>query len=120
MKKTLLICIALILLATAGLVTVIVLKNPGAADGQDKKAGGGKLAEEMTFEQFTEPMIDDMSAEMMDEVERLYKVMQNAQSEQEAFDIYEELINLGVYGDDKELAEKKEYDKNEAKGRGGK
>ena len=108
MKKTLIICGTIVLVAIIALAAVLVLKS----DGMDKGGYDDKALRElpdMTYEEFTKGMSADLSREVQAEVDMLYEQYQDADQQRRA-EIFRELKGLGIY-EAKELGEGKEFEK---------
>lgn len=90
MKKTIIIMGSLVLVAIIALILVIALR------GGDKAAGrGGRAKMEITYEQFSQNLKDDLSQETLEEVEALFEELQDADTEGKAA-IFKELNDMGV------------------------
>lgn len=109
MKKTLIICIILILAALAGLgwVAVPKLQNGEKLFPDIQQKASKAPNNDMSYEEFIKPMKKDLSDEVMAEVDKLYKQMIVAEDEEEINKLYNKLIQLGVYeGKDKAIDKK--------------
>jgi hypothetical protein len=111
MKKTLIICGTIVLAAVIALVLVVVLKADDTAAVPEKgdMEKGQKVREfvDMTYEEFTKGMDENLSYEVQTQVDALYEEYQGADQERRAL-IFRELLGLGVY-EGKSL-DKGEYD----------
>lgn len=108
MKKTLIICGAVVLVAVIALVLVLVLKADGT--GIEKEFDKGEKTRElpdMTYEEFIKGIDENLSREVRTQVDALFEEYQSAGQERRA-QIFDELINLKVYKG--KIDEKEWYD----------
>lgn len=101
MKKTLIICGSILAVAVIALVCIMILTNQKTPN-QAEMLNGGMLMDpsEMTFEEFCMGMKKDLPQETMNEVKRLYEVLQKAFEDEDmdkVNEVYKELEQLDVY-----------------------
>ena len=96
-KKTLIVCITTIAVVTIVLVCVLII-NSSKTDTEDMDAV--LMNSDMTFEEFCDGMKEDLSDEVMAEVEQLYeeaKQALEAEDNDALNEVYEKLAKLDVY-----------------------
>ena len=96
-KKTLIVCVTTIAVVTIVLVCVLII-NSSKTDTEDMDAV--LMNSDMTFEEFCDGMKEDLSDEVMAEVEQLYeeaKQALEAEDNDALNEVYEKLAKLDVY-----------------------
>lgn len=100
-KRLLIICGCVIVVAALALTAVLVLTNRNKTSVPDVLNQTGMIGiEDMTFEQFSMGMRDDLSAETMEEAKRLFAELQQATADGDAARVNEinmELADLDLY-----------------------
>ena len=100
-KKLIIICAAIVLVAALALTTVLILKNNSSKNDFSMQGDISKL--QMTYEDFTFGMKDNLPAEVEEKVKSLYDdfVAASEKNNPEAIvKIFDELNKLDVYEDD--------------------
>lgn len=107
MKKTIIICISLVLVASMALVGIILLKNNGNK-GDD--SGKGKAV--MTYEEFTKSVRTDLSNEVKEEIQKIYDEYKNAKDEETRSAVLKRYYGMDIFlANDKTPIDKGNYDK---------
>jgi len=99
-KKLIIICATIVLVVIAALAIVLILKNDSSKSEFTMQGNISGL--QMTYEDFTFGMKDDLSAEVEEKVKSLYDdfVAASEQNDGEAISkVFEELNKLDVYDD---------------------
>ena len=99
-KKTIIICGTILVVVVIALVCVLVLTGKPSPEAELPGNPSVIGAEDMSFEQFTMGMKQDLPPETMDEVKRLYEQVQKAMKENDTdkmSEAFEELSALGVF-----------------------
>jgi len=96
MKKTIIICVTLVLVTVLGLTAVIIIKNSQNKEEMQKINSIG----EMSYEDFTFGMKEDLSQEVIDEVKSLYydflQALEN-NDDKAINNVFDKLSKLDVY-----------------------
>jgi hypothetical protein len=106
MKKTIIICASLILVATMALVGSVLFKNNSKVDDNGKGKGV------ITYEQFTQDIRPDLSNEVKEEIEKNYDEYTAAKDDAARNEVLKRLYGMDIFeAKDKTSYDKDSYDK---------